>query len=267
MVFVFGIVNVTRDSFSDGGRFLSVDAAVRQAERLVADGADVIDLGAESTHPDAEDVSADQELARLHPVVTALLDRGVQLSIDTNKPAVMAAMAAHGVAWLNDVAGFRSEAAVAVAAQCRARLVVMFARNEQARASRATGPAADLLAEALAFFADRIAALTAAGVDRERIVLDPGMGFFLGPGSAPSVAMLRQLPALRQFDLPVLVSVSRKSFLGELTGRAGAVAAPLERGAATLAAELFAAQQGVDWIRTHDVRALRDALAVWRHLA
>jgi dihydropteroate synthase type 2 len=262
MVGILGIVNVTRDSFSDGGQFLRPAAAIAHAEQLLADGAAVVDVGAESTHPDAEDVTAAEEIARLEPVVAALLRRGAEVSVDTTKPDVMAAMAARGVAWLNDVAGFRSAAAVAAAARSTARLCVMFARNDRPRAARTAAGAGDVVAEAGAFFADRIAALEAAGVARSRIVLDPGMGFFLGREAAPSLEMLRRLPELRRFGLPLLVSVSRKSFLGELTGRGAS-----ERGAATLAAELFAAQQGVDWIRTHDVRALRDALLVWQQCA
>jgi len=262
MVGILGIVNVTRDSFSDGGQFLRPEAAIAHAEQLLTDGAAVVDVGAESTHPDAEDVTAAEEIARLDPVVQALLQRGAQVSVDTTKPEVMVAMAARGVAWLNDVAGFRSAAAVAAAARSTSRLCLMFARSDRPRAAPAAVGSGDVVAEACAFFADRLAALEAAGVARSRIVLDPGMGFFLGRDAAPSLEVLRRLPELRRFGLPLLVSVSRKSFLGEVTGRG-----PRERGAATLAAELFAAQQGVDWIRTHDVRALRDALVVWRHAA
>jgi len=269
MVSVFGIVNVTRDSFSDGGRFLEPAAAIAHAEALLAAGADVIDLGAESTHPDAESVPAEVEIARLRPVVDALVARGVQVSVDTHKPEVMVAMAARGVAWLNDVAGFRSDASVAAAAGSTARLVVMHARNETPRATRAAA-GGDVVAAAAAFFEQRIAALTAAGVARERIVLDPGMGFFLGPDAATSVEMLAGWPSLRRLGLPLLVSVSRKSFLGQLSrqrssqlsGQPGATGVG-DRAAATLAAELFLLQQGVDWIRTHDVAALKDAEAVW----
>jgi dihydropteroate synthase type 2 len=221
MVSVFGILNVTRDSFSDGGRFLEPAAALAHAEALLAAGADVIDVGAESTQPDAEDVPADVELARLLPVVDALVARGAQVSVDTSKPEVMTAVAARGAGWLNDVAGFRSPAAVAAAAGCSARLVVMHARQASPRASRQAGATAgDVVAAAAAFFEERIAALAAAGVARERIVLDPGMGFFLGPDAAQSLAMLRGLASLRRFGLPLLVSVSRKSFLGQLSSRA-----------------------------------------------
>jgi dihydropteroate synthase type 2 len=260
MTAVFGIVNVTRDSFSDGGHYFDPAAAIAHAEQLARDGAAVVDVGAESTHPDAADVTAEVEIERLRPVVSALVRQGLQVSVDTRKAAVMAAMTALSVHWLNDVSGFRSEAAIEVAARSQAKLVVMFARQQDGRARR-EGGGGDAVAEAMQFFAQRIAALQSAGVRRERIVLDPGMGFFLGPDPEVSFAMLRRLPELRSLALPLLISVSRKSFLAAVSGRA-----PAERGAATLAAELFAARKGVDWIRTHDVRALCDGLAVQREL-
>ncbi|MEQ1633909.1 MAG: dihydropteroate synthase [Planctomycetota bacterium] len=256
MVSVFGIVNVTSDSFSDGGAYIDPNAAIAHGQQLVRDGAAVVDVGAESTHPDAEELAAEAEIERLRPVVTALLQQGLQVSVDTRKPDVMAAMAELSVHWLNDVSGFRSERAIAVAASCEAKLVVMFARQHDGRARR-DGRGGDAVAEAMEFFSERVAALQRAGVRRERIVLDPGMGFFLSPDAETSFAMLRRLRELRTLGLPLLVSVSRKSFLAAATGRA-----PKERGAATLAAELFAARQGVDWIRTHDVRALCDGLLV-----
>jgi dihydropteroate synthase type 2 len=264
MVSIFGIVNVTRDSFSDGGRFLQPEAAIAHAGRLLADGADVIDVGAESTHPDAEDVPADTELARLCPVVEALLARGAAVSVDTCKPVVMRAMAARGVHWLNDVHGFRGPGALAAAAEAprHLRFVVMFSRSAGPRAERRAAAGGDLLADVHAFFVERLAAFQAAGIGAERLLFDPGMGFFLGSGVAPSLTVLRHLPDLRRHGVPLLVSVSRKSFLGELTGRPAA-----ERGAATLAAELWAVRQGVAGVRTHDVAALRAGLAVERAIA
>ena len=258
MAGIFGILNGTRDSFSDGGRYLDTEAAVAHGQALIQAGAEVVDVGAESTHPDAEAVSASAEIARLQPVVERLQAAGISVSVDTNKAEVMRAMNRLSVAWLNDVGGFRSDASVAAAAEGAARLVVMFARSAGGKARREQLAATDVVDEAMAFFEARIDSLMAAGVARERMVLDPGMGFFLGPGSAPSIAMLRGFGRLRELGLPLLVSVSRKSFLGELTGRSEA-----DRGAATLAAELFAANQGVEWIRTHDPASLRDALAVW----
>ncbi len=253
---IFGIVNITRDSFSDGGRWFEPEHAIAHAEMLAESGAHVLDLGAESTHPDSEDVSEEEELRRLRPVLEALVQRGLEVSVDTRKPAVMRQCAQSGARWLNDVQGFRTERAVEVAAATSCRLVVMFARSADGRARRdeTDGSAMD---EAMRFFEGRLDALLRAGVQQERIVLDPGMGFFLGPKAETSLSMLARIGELRRLGCDLLVSVSRKSFLGAVTGRDAT-----GRGAATLAAELFAARQGVDWIRTHDVKSLRDGLLV-----
>lgn len=257
MVRLFGIVNVTADSFSDGGRWLEPAAAIARAEQLLADGADVIDVGAESTSAEAAAVPAELEIERLTPVVEALLARGAEVSVDTVKPAVMRAMTALGVHWINDVAGMRQPESIAAVAASTARVVVMFSRSRGPRAERRPGDAATVVAEATLFLRDRVAALAAAGVDPGRVVLDPGMGLFLGAGAANSIAVLRALPRLRDLGLPLLVSVSRKGFLGELTGRRAA-----DRGAATLAAEIYALLHGADCVRTHEVGPLRDAARV-----
>ena len=256
---IFGIVNVTRDSFSDGGEFFTTDAAVAHAEQLRLAGADVLDLGAESTHPDSEDVAADEELRRLEPVVGALVEQGASVSVDTTKAEVMRAVLGLGAGWINDVNGFRDEAAMQVAADApeTTRFVVMFSRSQGPRADRRSQGAAGLLDELRAFFDERRAAFAAAGVSAARVVFDPGMGFFLGRDALPSLTVLRHLDALAASHGALLVSVSRKSFLGEVTGSPVA-----QRGAATLAAELWAVRSGAAFVRTHDVKALRDALAV-----
>lgn len=258
MAQTFGIVNVTRDSFSDGGRYVTPTAALAHARRLLADGATVLDLGAESTHPDAEDVPAAEEIRRLLPVVGPLLAAGATVSVDTCKPEVMQRMVEQGVTWLNDVHGFRSPAALAVAAAAPAavRFVVMYSRSQAARADRPVDDVA-LLEPMRAFFRERLASFAASGIGPERLVFDPGMGFFLGRSAAPSLSVLKHLAQLREFGVPLLVSVSRKSLVGEVTGR------PVDqRGAGTLAAELWAARHGASWIRTHEVAAFRDAWAV-----
>lgn len=259
MVGTFAILNLTRDSFSDGGRHLDPAAALAHAERLLAGGASVLDVGAESTHPDAEDVSADEELRRLVPVVQTLLARGVEVSVDTRKPDVMVAMGQLGVHWWNDVDGFRSPAAMAAVADAPAhvRFVVMYHRNRTSRAERRELGVDGLLTEIEGFVQERRDAFAAAGVLQERLVFDPGMGFFLGREAAPSLHVLRHLPRLVQAAGSVLVSVSRKSFVGEVTGQ------PVgERGPGSLAAELWAARAGAAWIRTHDPAAFRAAWAV-----
>ncbi len=262
MTQIVGIVNLTRDSFSDGGKFLDPDVAIAYARRLVADGADIIDVGAESTHPDAEDVSADEEIARLTPAIERLMEAGITVSVDTYKPAVMRHVLAMGVAYINDVTALSAPDAVAAVRNANAKLILMHSRASQARAERAEADPATIVDEIIAFFERRIAALTDAGIIRRRLILDPGMGFFLGSNPDASLAMLRELDRLRALDLPILVSTSRKSFIGTVLGRADAPRPVAERGAGTLATELWAAQQGVAYIRTHDVRALRDALTM-----
>ncbi len=266
-----GIVNVTADSFSDGGRYLAPDAAVGRALALLADGADAVDLGAESTHPDAADVSAATEIERLAPVLDALRERApaATLSVDTWKPEVMAHALAYGATMINDVFALRAPGAIeALAAHPTARAVLMYSAYDSPRPGRSTAPRANtddvslsIIQRECAFFEERLATLARAGIGRERVLLDPGMGFFLGAGATSvdaSLAVLRDLDELATFGCDLYVCVSRKSFLGALTGRG-----PTERGAATLAAELFALAHGATWVRTHDVRAARDAWRVW----
>ncbi|MGE0481587.1 MAG: dihydropteroate synthase [Phycisphaerae bacterium] len=284
MVSILGILNLTRDSFSDGGRFVDPRAAIEHAGRLVADGAAIVDVGAESTHPDAEDVSAADEIRRLDPVIGALVADGFAVSVDTCKPAVMRAAIAQGVVMINDVNGFRDPDAIAAVRDADVRLIVMHNRSPRGRArpdsggadaTRAAPPTdgppalgtATIVDEIAAFFQRQVAALTAAGVRRERIILDPGMGLFLGRDPALSVRVLRELARLGALGLPLCVSVSRKSFIGATLAAPGAPARPVDqRGAGTLAAELWAAANGAELIRTHDVRALRDAITMWSAL-
>ena len=247
---IFGIVNITSDSFSDGGRYLAPDAAIAQARKLMAEGADVIDLGPASSNPDAAPVSSDTEIARIAPVLDALKADGIPVSLDSYQPATQAYALSRGVAYLNDIRGFPDAAFYPQLAKSSAKLVVMHSVQD--------GQADRREAHIAAFFDARIAALTGAGIKRNRLVLDPGMGFFLGAAPETSLSVLARFDELRlRFDLPVLLSVSRKSFLRALTGRG-----PGDVGAATLAAELAAAAGGADFIRTHEPRPLRDGLAV-----
>jgi dihydropteroate synthase len=260
---IFGILNVTRDSFSDGGQYLQVDAALAHAERLLADGADVIDLGAESTHPDAEDVVADEELRRLEPIIRELKRRGVPVSVDTYKAPVMRRALELGVDYINDVTALREPEATAVVRDAPARLVLMHSTAHAARAERAALAADDILARIRTFFEQRLAELADAGIAPARIILDPGMGFFLSSDARVSLRVLRGLPELRALNRPLLVSTSRKSFIGAVLGTPDAPRPAAARSAGTLATELWAAQHGADFLRTHDVRALRDALQLW----
>ncbi len=264
---IVGIVNMTRDSFSDGGRFLDAQAAIAHGRALHAAGADLVELGAESTHPQAEEVPAEVEIERLTPVIRVLRGMGIALSVDTYKAQVMRAALALGVEVINDVTALADPAAVAAVRDTACKLVIMHARRGPGGSARAAGGRADpesqpsnpqaLMAEIVGFFRRRIAELAVAGIERDRLILDPGMGLFLGSDPELSLAVLRELPALLGLGLPVLISTSRKSFIGAVLGRGVA-----ERGAGTLATEIWAALHGVHYIRTHDVAALRDALTM-----
>lgn len=257
-VTIFGILNVTADSFSDGGRFLDPAAAVEHAMQLVERGADVVDVGAASSAPEAQPVGADEEIRRLVPVVPELLRRGIAVSVDTWQPQVQRFALDAGAVWLNDIRGFAEPAFHPELAGASAGLVVMHSVGGGPRATREATDAEDVYRSVLAFFDARIAELEAAGVARERLVLDPGMGLFLGADPEPSILVLRRLPQLRdRYALPLFISVSRKSMVGRLAGRGVS-----GREAASLAAELFAVERGATCIRTHEPGPLRDALAV-----
>jgi dihydropteroate synthase type 2 len=256
---LFGIVNITEDSFSDGGRYLDSSDAIAHARALVAAGAQVIDLGAAASNVDAQPVSATEEIRRLEPVITALAAEGTTISVDSFLPEVQRFALSKGVAFLNDIQGFPDPSFYPELAAANCRLVVMHAVQGRGRAQRVELAADQVWDRIRHFFVERLAALDRGGIARERLILDPGMGFFLSNRPEASLRVLTGLDRLkRDFGLPVLVSVSRKSFLRAITGRAFAS----ETGAATLAAEIYAAEMGADYIRTHDPEALADALKV-----
>ena len=256
---IVGIVNITADSFSDGGRFLAPEAAIAQARRLATGGSDIVELGAAASNVAAEPVPSEVEMRRLDPVLTALQTDGATISVDAFQPAVQRFALGRGVDLLNDILGFPDAAIYPDLAASSCRLVVMHAVQGVGRAERRDLSPAEVWRHLEAFFAERIARLESAGIALERLILDPGMGFFLSLRPEASLSVLAGIGRLKAaFNLPVMISVSRKSFLAALTGRDE----PSERGAATLAAELFAAAHGADYIRTHDAAALRDALAV-----
>ena len=261
MTRIFGIVNATADSFSDGGKFLTPEAAIAHALKLTAEGADVIDLGAAASNPDATHVPADVEIARLTPIVEALRGR-VELSIDTFAPETQRWALQQNVAWLNDIQGFPDASLYDAIARSSARLVVMHNVAPRGRAERIATDPATIFDRLFHFFDDRLASLQRAGIARERIVVDPGMGFFLGTDPEVSLAVLRRLGELKaRYGFPLLISLSRKSFIRKLAN-----ADVAESGPASLAAEIFAAAEGADIIRTHDVAALKRALTVWKAL-
>jgi len=260
MTTILGILNITEDSFSDGAKYLEPSAAIAHGRALIADGADVLDLGAASSNPESQGVPPDVEISRLAPVVAAL--PGVALSIDSFSSAVQRWALAQNVAYINDIHGFADAALYPELAAAPARLIVMHAVQEQGAATRVDVAPEVIMGRIERFFETRLSALERAGVARTRLILDPGMGFFLGTNPRTSFTVLQNLATLKKrFGLPVLVSVSRKSFLRRLTGRDVHASA-----AVSLAAELFAIHQGADYIRTHAPGALRDALLLNRAL-
>ena len=255
---IVGIVNITEDSFSDGGRYLGHAAAVAHAGKLRAEGADIIELGPAASHPGSARVSVAEEQRRLAPVLERLAADGVPVSVDSFRPETLRFAISAGAACLNDIHGFGDPGLYPVLSASDCRLVVMHAVQAAGAATRVVTDPAAVWDGTLRFFARRLAALQAAGIGRDRLVIDPGLGYFLGSTPGPSLTALAGIRELKDtFGVPVLVSPSRKSFLRVLTGRDVTRSGP-----ATLAAEIFAAWQGADYIRTHDVAAARDALTL-----
>ena len=250
-----GIVNVTPDSFSDGGRFMAPENAISHGRQLLEEGADLIDLGAESTRPGSQPVPADEQVKRLAPVVEALASIGAVLSIDTQSAVVAHAMLGRGAHLINDISALGDPDMAAVVAQHGAGLVLMHMQGTPATMQLAPHYR-DVVDEVAAFLAQRSAKARAAGIADECIVLDPGIGF--GKTLEHNLALLGSLTTLVRLGHPVLVGVSRKGFLGRLTGEDS----PQQRFEASLAAGVLAAWQGVHLLRVHDVAATRRALAL-----
>jgi dihydropteroate synthase len=252
---IMGVVNITPDSFSDGGRFLNPAAAVAHARRLIDEGADLIDLGAESSRPGAAAVvSAEEELRRLLPVLRGLRDAPVPVSVDTTKPEVMRAALAEGASVINDINALRAAGAIAAVAATDASVCLMHMQGTPGTMQQ--HPSYDnVVAEVKAFLSERVRAVRDAGIAAERIAIDPGFGF--GKTLEHNLELLRHLREFTQLGAPVLAGWSRKSSLGRITGKPAA-----DRLAASVAAALIAAQNGAGILRVHDVAATRDALAV-----
>ena len=258
---VMGIVNVTPDSFSDGGRHATVDAAVAHALRLAEEGADVLDVGGESTRPGAEDVPLEEELRRVIPVIERLArETALPISVDTSKPEVMRAAVDAGAGMINDVYALRRDGALDIAAACGVPVVLMHMQGEP-RTMQEAPQYEDVVAEVHRFLAERIFAAEMAGIPKKRIVIDPGFGF--GKTREHNLALLAQLARFGELGVPVLAGLSRKRTIGELTGRT----TPAERVHGSVAAALIAAQRGAGLLRVHDVAATVDALKVWDAVA
>ena len=253
---VMGIVNVTADSFSDGGRFLDPARAIEHALRLRDEGASLVDVGGESTRPGAEPVALEDELARVVPIVEALAREAVAVSVDTMKPEVMRAAIAAGCAVVNDVNAFQAPGAIEAVDGAAVGVVAMHMQGTP-RTMQEAPHYEDVVAEVGAFLRERARALEAAGVATERIALDPGFGF--GKTLEHNKRLFRGLPALASIGYPLLVGVSRKRMISDLTGGRDVD----ERTAGSVAAALLAAQNGASLLRVHDVRETVDALNVW----
>lgn len=252
---VMGVLNITPDSFSDGGAFIAPESALAQARRMIAEGADIIDVGAESTRPygGAERVSVEEELRRLQPVLSEVVSLGVPISIDSMKSEVVAWALDHGAAITNDVWGLQRDAGMAgLLAERRAPVIVMHNRE-------AADPAIDIMRDIAAFFTRSLEIAARAGIVRDNIVLDPGIGF--GKTPEQSMMALARLAELRSFGLPLLVGASRKRFISTVSP-----SEPQQRLGGSIAAHVIAAQGGAKIIRTHDVaetvQALRVAAAI-----
>ncbi|WP_019399875.1 dihydropteroate synthase [Pseudoxanthomonas sp. GW2] len=258
---VMGIVNVTPDSFSDGGAHADAASAIAHGLRLVEEGADLLDVGGESTRPGSEGVSVEEELRRVIPVIEGLAARtGVPISIDTSKPEVMRAAVAAGAGMINDICALEREGALDAAAAAGVPVVLMHMRGEP-RSMQEAPHYDDVVAEVHRYLADRIFAAELAGIPRARLVVDPGFGF--GKDDGHNLALLAQLERFTSLGVPVLAGISRKRTIGALTGRQ----VPAERVAGSVAAHLVAAQRGARIVRVHDVAATVDALKVWEAVA
>jgi dihydropteroate synthase len=254
---VMGILNVTPDSFSDGGFYHGLEAALEHAEQMIADGVDIIDIGGESSRPGAEPLPLEEEMRRVLPIVYALRDCGKPLSIDTYKPAMMREALFAGADMINDINGFRAEGTIGAIRDSDCGLCIMHMQKDPRTMQR--DPAyQDVVGEVCSFLSAQVRVLEAAGIDRERLTADPGFGF--GKTVAHNLALLRSMSYLTAtLELPMLAGLSRKSTIGAITGRTVE-----QRMAGSVAAALFAAHQGAAILRVHDVAETVDALKVWR---
>ncbi|HEY2336030.1 MAG TPA: dihydropteroate synthase [Burkholderiales bacterium] len=250
-----GVVNVTPDSFSDGGKFLDPKVALAHALRLAEEGADILDIGGESSRPGALPVSVSQEMDRILPVLEGLKGIEKALSVDTRRPEVMQAALRAGASMINDIEALQAPGAIEAVAKSQCAVCLMHMKGEPATMQK-DPHYDDVVAEVASFLRNRIEKAVQAGIARERIVIDPGFGF--GKTAAHNFELLRRLEEFAGLGVPILAGWSRKSTLGKLTGRPAD-----ERLAASLAAALLALQGGATILRVHDVRETRDMIAVW----
>jgi dihydropteroate synthase len=250
-----GVVNVTPDSFSDGGLFLDPEAAVAHGKQLVDEGAEILDVGGESTRPGAERVGEEEELRRVVPVIRGLSDSQSRISVDTSKAVVAAAALDAGAEIVNDVTALRGDLEMAGLCGERGATVVLMHMLGEPRTMQEDPRYEDVVAEVKAFLAERLQAAVAAGIDEERVWLDPGIGF--GKTGAHNMELLRRLGELRELGRPLVVGASRKSFIGKVDGSPAD-----QRLGGTIASSVLAAAEGADVLRVHDVAEVRQALTV-----
>lgn len=253
---IMGVVNVTPDSFYDGGRYAAAPEAVAHGRILVEEGADILDVGGESTRPGAVPVTVEEERRRVLPVIEALADGGVPVSVDTRKPELMREAVAAGASMVNDINALAAPGALEAMARTTAAVCLMHKQGDP-QTMQQDPRYGDVVKEVREFLAGRVAAALAAGIDRERIVVDPGFGF--GKNLEHNLALLRELAQFAGLGVTVLAGLSRKSMLARIAGREVG-----ERIFASVAAALIAVEKGAHIVRVHDVAATRDALAVWR---
>jgi dihydropteroate synthase len=258
---IAGVINVTPDSFSDGGSFLDAGDAIAHGLKLAEEGADVLDVGGESTRPGAAEISAQDEIARVVPVIEALAKKTViPIAIDTSKPEVMRAAVAAGAGFINDVRALRRDGALDAAAALKVPVCLMHMQGEPGTMQDAPHYE-DVVSDVRRFLAERLFACEMSGIDKKRVVVDPGFGF--GKTLEHNLALLRALDQFAALGVPLLVGLSRKGMIGTLTGRER----PADRAAGSAAAALLAVQKGAAIVRVHDVAVTRDALAVWEAVA
>lgn len=249
-----GVVNITPDSFSDGGKFLAANAAIDHGLQLIEEGADILDIGGESTRPGAEPVNIAEELRRVLPIIQAMQGKNVPISIDTMKPEVMKAAIRAGASMVNDVNALRADGALEVCAESNVGVCLMHMQGSP-RTMQLEPSYSDVVAEVKTFLLDRAQACERAGIARDRIAIDPGFGF--GKNREHNLTLLRRLKEFRELGYAVLAGLSRKSVLGKITGQEVVSRVP-----ASVAAAMLAAQTGAHIVRVHDVRATKDALAI-----
>ncbi|WP_287398243.1 dihydropteroate synthase [Nitrosomonas sp. H1_AOB3] len=250
-----GVINVTPDSFSDGGYFDTTEKAIEQARRLIQEGADILDIGGESTRPGSRSVGGDEELLRVMPVIEFALSMDIPVSVDTSKPEVMRATIDAGVDLVNDINALRAPGALDVVADSAVMIYLMHMQGKP-ETMQHNPQYSDVVAEVISFLEQRVAAAVSTGIERERIIIDPGFGF--GKTFEHNLMLLRGLDRLVSTNFPVLAGLSRKSMLGTITGNA-----VNDRVHASVAAALLAVGQGARIIRVHDVKATRDAFSVF----